>query len=191
MASNDRKSEILIPNDQLLPGCYIAAINASDYLETCDSLLIQKKFKSAIALSTISLEESLKGVIIFRKFRKDESITRGEWKQLQRQEHKLMSTWLDNINIMSKSTEDMRNRVQEEFQKAGLLKSKIREDQFVSTFRMGSKLFSNFSKLTEYCFTLIGMPSITTGRYSKKSLQKIRNLWHTLLFLLQSSSYII
>jgi len=86
---DDTQQDILIDYTHVVTGVYLIRKNAKQTFQDAKFLYDNKKFRNAIPLFIISLEEALKSHELGIKFRKKQSINSQEWTDLQSHKHKL------------------------------------------------------------------------------------------------------
>ena len=149
---NPKKSTILIPNDNLFAGCCLALVNANDFITTSLSLFKSEQYKSSIALATISIEESFKGILLKRKIGKGKGVNYEDWKKLNKHQYKLVFPWVDSIGRIRHMTQERLDRAKKEVSQSGFKLPEVNINQLLDGGRLNLKIFSNFSRLREYCF---------------------------------------
>lgn len=146
------KSETLIENADILPGFYSCLYNAEKFLDTSKKLLESGDFQSSIPLSTISIEESLKGLELLTKFRHNEVITVDDWKELKNHKHKLTHVMGEVVKDLKKSTTEELEAAKKEIARTGQDVNGFNADFLIKNMENRSGIHSHFQELREGCF---------------------------------------
>lgn len=143
-------SETLVENANLLPGFYASLHNAEKFFKTSKSLFDNKDYQSSIPLSTISIEESLKGHELLTKFRHNEVLTIEGYEDLKNHKHKL-------THVMENAIKDLKNydkkeleNAKKEIEKTGRNLPNI--EGAIKNLQNRVGIYSHFQELREGCF---------------------------------------
>lgn len=141
----------LIKNNDLLIGCFYIFDNAEYFLKIAKSLHEDEKYKASIAISTISIEESLKGFALAREFLKGKDIDKDQWEQIKNHKVKLTKIFEDLIDSLKNKAEDDIAKPRNEFEKNGFHGPRNKEE-LIKELQEKSNLYSFFKELREACF---------------------------------------
>lgn len=142
----------LVENADLLPGIYASLHNSEKFIKTSKSILDSGDYQSSIPLSTISIEESLKGHELLTKFRRNQVLTYDDYESLKNHRHKLTHVLLDALKDIKKSTKEEIENAKKELEKTGKKLPNITADQAIKNLENRSGIHSHFKELREGCF---------------------------------------
>ena len=151
---NEFESEILIKNTDLIEGFYFCLRNSAQFLESSKILLDKSHYQTSISISTISIEESMKGLELLAKFRHNENITTDDWKNLTDHKHKLTKSITDAFETLKKGSEDEIKKAQIEVEKYGCEFGDLCVQDLINRLKNKSNIYAHFQKLREKCFYL-------------------------------------
>lgn len=145
-------SEEFIPVNQTLMGAFASLDYAQIFYDQSNELYEQKKFQASIPISTISMEESLKGTEFTINFRHSEHMTREGWEKLKNHKHKLTHVKDFSINVMESATAEEEEKTKEELRKSGIIVPDISGKDLTKIVKKQNFLHSHFQTLRELCF---------------------------------------
>ena len=151
---NEFESGILIKNTDLIGGVYFCLHNSVQFLESSEMLLDKSHYQTSISISTISIEESMKGLELLAKFRHNENITTDDWKNLTDHKHKLTKSITDALETLKKGSEDEIKKAQIDVEKYGYEFGDLSVQDFINRLKNKSNIYAHFQKLREKCFYL-------------------------------------
>jgi AbiV family abortive infection protein len=147
------QSSTLINNDQLLLGFYMALEDGDYFFKTSKMLFENKDFQACVPLTTIAIEESLKGLEILKKFRKRQDISEDDWKNLKNHQHKLTHSFVDAIEEMKKERSQQEiAAVKQEIEKTGVKIPDVSFESLIKSLETRTYTYSHFQDLRESSF---------------------------------------
>jgi len=152
---NDQKkqdSDTLVENANLLPGFFTALHNAEKFFNTSKKLYESKDYQSSIPISTISMEESFKGLELLTKFRRDQVLTVDDWKDLKNHKHKLTHVMEDALEQLKTASKEDIEKAKEDVAKIGLETRNVSVNDVIKNLQQRSGIHSHFQELREGCF---------------------------------------
>ena len=146
------KPKTLIENADLLPGFYLCLHNSETFFKTSKSLFTNGDYQSSIPIATIAIEESMKGLELLTKFRRNQIVTVEDWNDLKNHKHKL-------THVIEESMKDLKNATNEDIKKAKKEVAKTNQlgyggsvDDALKNLQNKSGIYSHFQRLREGCF---------------------------------------
>ncbi|GFN39565.1 MAG: hypothetical protein YK1309IOTA_520001 [Marine Group I thaumarchaeote] len=152
---NDQKkqdSDTLVENANLLPGFFTALHNAEKFFNTSKKLYESKDYQSSIPISTISMEESFKGLELLTKFRRDQVLTIDDWKDLKNHKHKLTHVMEDALEQLKTASKEDIEKAKEVVAKTGREARNVSVNDVIKNLQQRSGIHSHFQELREGCF---------------------------------------
>ena len=150
--SQEPKSEILIDNTSLLQGFYFCLYNSEKFFKTSKLLFDSKDYQSSIPIATISIEETMKGFELLKKFSHDQGITVENWKYLKNHKYKLTHVLEDNIQYLKSTPDKNITKTRNEVAKTGLRNDDVSIDDAIKSLQIMLARYTHFQKLRESCF---------------------------------------
>ena len=150
--NKNKKESLMIPTKDLLTGFYASLHNAENFLKSCKTLLEKDEFQSCIPLAIISMEESLKGLELLTRFRKNEDLTNKIWTDLKNHKHKLTYVMNESLKSLKKATKEDLENAKTELGKFGRDLDKTDISKTITDIQKRIGINSNFQELKEACF---------------------------------------
>ena len=150
--NQESKPETLIENADLLKGFYSCLHNAEKFFKTSKSLFDNKDYQSSIPIATICMEESMKGLELLTKFRRNQVVTVDDWKELKNHKHKLTHVMEDALNDLKKASEEDIEKAKEEVAKTGHENKNVKVADVIKNLQNKSGIHSHFQEIREGCF---------------------------------------
>ena len=139
-------SDELISHGHVGLGMYYCLKNTKRHFEDGKILYDCKKFQSAIPIFIICIEEAFKTIEFATKFRKFESMSKIDWKNLQDHNHKLNYMNDQSIEILDKMPNDDREKL-----KKTVINDQIDFDRLIDEFKFEKIIIANLQRLKERC----------------------------------------
>ena len=147
----ESKEPILIQNLNLLQGFYASLHNAENFLTSSKTLFDKDDFQSCIPLAIISIEESLKGIELLRRFQRGEYLTNEVLTTLKNHKHKLTHVMNESLEILKNIIKDL-EKTKETLGKSNIGIGKSDLSQRIANIQSRSAVYSHFQELKEACF---------------------------------------
>jgi len=145
-------SDVLIPNEQLLIGTFLVLENAQSIFDQSKLLYNEKKFQGAISLATIVIEESLKGIELIWRFKRNDNLSKEDWKKLTSHKHKLTHVRENAAKIMETASKEEEIDTLKELEDQGFPIPKISREKIIENTRRRAHIHSRFQDLRQKCF---------------------------------------
>ena len=152
MTDENKKESLMIPAKDLPTGFYASLHNAENFLKSCKTLLEKDEFQSCIPLAIISMEESLKGLELLTRFRKNEDLTNKIWTDLKNHKHKLTYVMTESIKGLKKATKEDLENAKTELGKFGHDLDNTDISKTITDMKKRIGINSSFQELKEACF---------------------------------------
>lgn len=162
---DESKSPVLANNAELVSGIIACLHNGEKFLKSSKLLLKESDFQSCIPITTISIEESLKGIKLFRIFQHDKDLTAKDWEDLKNHKYKLTNVMNEILEKLKKSNPEDLEKAETENGQSKETIPKMDVDKIIQSLQSKTAVYSHFKELREGCFY--------TGR------DKLRDEWMT------------
>lgn len=139
-----------IENKQHITGCYYALKNAEHFAKTAESLYSEKNYQASIPLATVSIEESLKGYELIRRFSQGNDIAKKDWEDIKNHKFKLTHSFADLISGLRGIDDSRLEDVRRDMEKIGL-PFQLDKDKTIKGLEEKSLVYSHFKGLRESC----------------------------------------
>ena len=152
--SNEKESKhrILIDNANLLSGVYSCLHNSEKFVKASKLLFDNENYQASIPIATISIEESMKGLALLRKFSSDQVVTIKDWMDLKNHKHKLTYELEWAIKHLGNASDSDLEKAKEAAVKIGYQSHDISADRAIRELQNKSGIYAHFQKLRESCF---------------------------------------
>ena len=150
--NQESKPETLIENADLLPGVYSCLHNSETFFKTSKSLFDGKDYQSSIPIATICMEESMKGLELLTKFRRNQNVTVDDWKYLKNHKHKLTHVMEDAMEDLKNASDKDIEKVKKEVAQTGHQSSDVNVSDAIKRLQGKSSIHYHFQELREGCF---------------------------------------
>lgn len=141
-----------IPLGKIRDGIFWSFINADNALRTSEELHFKCNYQFSIPLSTISLEESLKGQILTHKLIKKQSISEGEWNEITTHKSKLTKSSLQLLERLNKISNKKFEEYLSNYVKEGFIPRARTKAELTSELKKDGEIYPKFQVLRERCF---------------------------------------
>lgn len=142
----------MITNIDLLDGVYACLYNAKKFYDTAKGLYDRGDYQSSIPLSTISVEETMKGIALLTAFRKGNDISEHDWLKLTNHKYKLTHVFDEHAStIQSASGQDL-DRVRSATARSHPHLPDLDPTDVINGLKSKSYAYSFFKDLRESCF---------------------------------------
>lgn len=143
---------ILIKHENLIKGIDIARRNAESFFEYSKMAYMDRKHQSSIPLSTISIEESKKGIELAVAFSNGKHITNNEWSNLTNHNYKLKQSAKVAKQIVESFSESEHQNQFDNLEAKGIHIDRISKDDMLKQIDSMKSIDIKLQKLREMCF---------------------------------------
>ena len=150
--NQESKSKILIENKDLLLGVYSCLHNTEKFFDSSKLLFDNKDYQSSIPIATISIEESMKGQELLKKFRHNKDVTVDNWELLKNHKYKLNHVIEDSIRYLKDVSDEDINKIKEETAITGIQSQDISVNDAIKSLENRLHVQQYFQQLREGCF---------------------------------------
>lgn len=148
----ESKPKILIGNVNLPSGVYSCLHNSAKFLKTSKLLFDNEDYQAVIPVATISIEESMKGLELLRRFSYNQDVTVGIWKKLTTHKHKLTQEMEWGKRVLENASDDDIEKAKDEAVKINSQINAASIDTAIKTLQRKSDIYAHLQKLREGCF---------------------------------------
>lgn len=136
----------------MLTGVYRTLEKVDESIESAEKLHYLKYYIPATALSTISYEESIKGIILCMKILKKEDVSHNEWNDITDHKYKLKTFHQKSLeNVESKISDEKFDQILKLYIKWGLKPRALNRKQFANAIKTDIEILPKYKILRERC----------------------------------------